>query len=202
MPILSPAISCRRWLGSKPRFPRRGPHIYLGMVLAGRALMRTAVRQLQLTARGYYRAPFNRVAPLCQQVITPCNQESTQPYPPRAVNAKVVADLPTSGMAVRIWWEMIRIVPDAGGCRIEVYRIETGDEVYEIEPLKQVAISRFVLQNSQKNPGAPPVPRDSYSPIESSMFLAQKQVTDCYRHNPCDDRLDTEWEHVLSGHIS
>ena len=46
----------------------------------------------------------------------------------------VIATLRGSGTVVRIWGEMMCGVPDAGGCHIEVYRIETSDQVYEIVP--------------------------------------------------------------------
>jgi putative hemolysin len=35
---------------------------------------------------------------------------------------------------VRIWGDMMCGVPDAGGCHIEVYKVATSDEVYEITP--------------------------------------------------------------------
>lgn len=48
----------------------------------------------------------------------------------------VIASLRGSGELMRIWGEVMCGVPDAGGCHIEVYRIETGGEVYEIEPMQ------------------------------------------------------------------
>jgi putative hemolysin len=48
--------------------------------------------------------------------------------------SKAIAELREGGEIVRIWGEMVCGVPDAGGCHIEVNRIESGGEVYEITP--------------------------------------------------------------------
>ena len=45
-----------------------------------------------------------------------------------------INSLQDTGEEVRIWGQLICGVPDAGGCRIEVYRIETSSQVYEITP--------------------------------------------------------------------
>jgi putative hemolysin len=52
--------------------------------------------------------------------------------------ADVIASLRDSGRMVRIWGEMTCGVPDAGGCHIEVHRIEDGVEVYQITPMEWV----------------------------------------------------------------
>lgn len=46
--------------------------------------------------------------------------------------SEVIATLGDSGAEITIWGEMTCGVPDAGGCHIEVYRIETGGNLYEI----------------------------------------------------------------------
>lgn len=46
--------------------------------------------------------------------------------------AEVILALRDSGTPVRIWGEVLCGVPDAGGCSIQVYKIETDGEVYEI----------------------------------------------------------------------
>lgn len=46
--------------------------------------------------------------------------------------SEVIATLGDSGAEVTIWGELACGVPDAGGCHIEVYRIETGGNLYEI----------------------------------------------------------------------
>jgi hypothetical protein len=46
----------------------------------------------------------------------------------------VIADLRDGAGVLRIWGQMICGVPDAGGCHIEVYRIEAGDQDYKIAP--------------------------------------------------------------------
>jgi hypothetical protein len=48
----------------------------------------------------------------------------------------VITTLRGSGEVVRIWGEVMCGVPDAGGCRIDVNKIETGSEVYEITPVQ------------------------------------------------------------------
>jgi hypothetical protein len=48
----------------------------------------------------------------------------------------VIASLRGSGTVMRIWGDASCGVPDAGGCRIEVYRIQAGETVYEITPAK------------------------------------------------------------------
>lgn len=50
--------------------------------------------------------------------------------------ADVVVGLRDGGQLIRIWGEVTCGVPDAGGCHIEAYRIETGSEVYEITPVE------------------------------------------------------------------
>ena len=47
-----------------------------------------------------------------------------------------IATLRDSGKRVRIWGKVTWGVADAGGCRIEVYRIEDGGDVYELVPLE------------------------------------------------------------------
>lgn len=42
-----------------------------------------------------------------------------------------------SGETIKIWGELNCGVPDAGGCHIEVYRIEAAGQVYEITPAEQ-----------------------------------------------------------------
>jgi hypothetical protein len=46
--------------------------------------------------------------------------------------AEAIVNLRDSGTPLRIWGEVMCGVPDAGGCSIQIYRIETDDEVYEI----------------------------------------------------------------------
>jgi len=45
-----------------------------------------------------------------------------------------ISMLRDSGGLIRVWGEMTCGVPDAGGCRIEAYRIESGGQVYELVP--------------------------------------------------------------------
>jgi putative hemolysin len=47
---------------------------------------------------------------------------------------EVIFTLRESGEMLRIWGEVMCGVPDAGGCRIEVDKIESGGEVHEITP--------------------------------------------------------------------
>lgn len=42
-----------------------------------------------------------------------------------------------SGEMIKIWGELNCGVPDAGGCLIEVYRIEAAEQIYEITPAEQ-----------------------------------------------------------------
>lgn len=46
----------------------------------------------------------------------------------------VITSLRDTGQEVLIWGDVVCGVPDAGGCHIEVYRIEVGEEIYEISP--------------------------------------------------------------------
>lgn len=46
----------------------------------------------------------------------------------------VITSLRDTGQEVLIWGDVVCGVPDAGGCHIEVYRIEVGEDIYEISP--------------------------------------------------------------------
>jgi putative hemolysin len=48
--------------------------------------------------------------------------------------AGVIITLRGSDVEIKIWGQLMCGVPDAGGCQITIYRIEAGDEVYEITP--------------------------------------------------------------------
>ena len=48
--------------------------------------------------------------------------------------AGAIVALRDGGDVVRIWGELTCGMPDAGSCRIEVFRIESSDQVYEITP--------------------------------------------------------------------
>ena len=49
--------------------------------------------------------------------------------------SEVITALRDTGQEVLIWGNVICGVPDAGGCHIEVYRIEAGEDIYEITPI-------------------------------------------------------------------
>ncbi len=49
---------------------------------------------------------------------------------------EVITSLRDTGQEVVIWGEVNCGVPDAGGCRIEIYRLEAGEEIYELTPMK------------------------------------------------------------------
>jgi hypothetical protein len=48
--------------------------------------------------------------------------------------SEVIVSLRDNGTIVRIWGQVMCGVPDAGGCHIEVYRIEADGEDFEILP--------------------------------------------------------------------
>lgn len=48
----------------------------------------------------------------------------------------VITGLRDTGQEVVIWGEVLCGVPDAGGCHIEVYRLQVGEEIYEITTMK------------------------------------------------------------------
>ena len=48
--------------------------------------------------------------------------------------SEVITALRDTGHEVIIWGNVVCGVPDAGGCHIEVYRIEVGEDIYEISP--------------------------------------------------------------------
>jgi len=49
--------------------------------------------------------------------------------------SEVITALRDTGQEVFIWGNVVCGVPDAGGCHIEVYRIEAGEDIYEITPI-------------------------------------------------------------------
>jgi putative hemolysin len=46
----------------------------------------------------------------------------------------VITSLRDTGQELLIWGDLTCGLPDAGGCQIEIYRIEVGEEIYEISP--------------------------------------------------------------------